>query len=113
MQVARRTRIGKPWPLLELFKDKTSDSNKIVQGYLKPIVQSALRQKSARSHREKDNHERTFLDHLTDNTDGKISYQHSVQSSNVRSPLDPEAIAFQVLNMLLAGRDTVSVIHPE
>ena len=26
MQISRRTRIGKPWPLFELFRDKTAPS---------------------------------------------------------------------------------------
>lgn len=113
MQIARRTRIGKPWPLLEMFKDKTSDSNKIVQNWLRPIVQNALRQKATRSQGRKNEEEKTFLDHLTDSTDGilPLTYMASNFSDIFLSPIDPEAIGYQVLNMLLAGRDTVGTSH--
>ncbi|THH19509.1 hypothetical protein EW146_g1655 [Bondarzewia mesenterica] len=78
VQIARRTRIGKPWPLFELFKDKTAKSNAIVRNWLKPLVESALREK--------------------------------VSATYLLSTDDAEAIRFQILNMLLAGRDTTTLV---
>ncbi|EKM50591.1 uncharacterized protein PHACADRAFT_263957 [Phanerochaete carnosa HHB-10118-sp] len=102
VQVARRTRIGKPWPLFELFHDKTTESMAVVQKRLRPIVREAL-EKDTRG--EYNDEESTFLSHLAKSTD------------------DPQDIASAVLNMLLAGRDTTAsvlsfvvyflALHPE
>ncbi|GJE99948.1 cytochrome P450 [Phanerochaete sordida] len=105
MQISRRTRIGKPWPLFELFRDKTAPSVAIVQDWLRPIVREALERKAAAAAGKDDGAEGTFLSHLTNSTD------------------DPQDIAYSVLNMLLAGRDTTAsvlsfmvyflALHPE
>lgn len=104
MQIANRTRTGKPWPLFELFHDKTAKHRKVIQDWLQPIVREALHSKAAAA-RGEDTGEGTFLSHLTKTTD------------------DPQDIAYSILNMLLAGRDTTAAalsftvyllaLHPE
>ncbi|THH16082.1 hypothetical protein EW146_g4497 [Bondarzewia mesenterica] len=104
VQTSRRSIVGKLWPLLELFNDKTVESNKVVHGYLKGVVGRAFKAKME-SNAEKTSVDRTFLDHLVENTD------------------DAESVRYQVLNMLLAGRDTTAItltfviyflcIHPD
>ncbi|TFY77149.1 hypothetical protein EWM64_g6864 [Hericium alpestre] len=89
VKIARRTRIGRMWPLFEMFGEAYADSNAIVHNWLKPLVEQALKEKDEAARLGRKDEDRTFLSHLADNVD------------------DPESIRFQVLNMLLAGRDTV------
>lgn len=92
VQIARRTRIGKPWPLFELFTDKTAPSVAVIHDWLRPIVHEALAKKSAASAEKESGEDSTFLSHLANSTD------------------DPQDIAYSVLNMLLAGRDTTASV---
>lgn len=59
------------WPVFELFKDKTTESNAIIHGWLKPVVEKALREKAeAKTAGGRKEGEKTFLSHLADSTDG-------------------------------------------
>ncbi|TFY61812.1 hypothetical protein EVG20_g6918 [Dentipellis fragilis] len=90
VQLARRTRIGNNWPLFEMFTDKTKKGNAIIHGWLSPLVDRALEEKAKSGTEGRKDEDHTFLDHLVASLD------------------DAESIRFQVLNMLLAGRDTTS-----
>ncbi|KAA1466958.1 cytochrome P450 [Dentipellis sp. KUC8613] len=90
VQLTRRTRIGNNWPLFEMFSDKTRKGNAIIQAWLRPLVDRALNEKAKGGKDGKKDEDHTFLDHLVTSLD------------------DAESIRFQVLNMLLAGRDTTS-----
>ena len=60
------------WLIFELFKDKTTESNAIIHGWLKPVVEKALREKAeAKSAGGRKEEEKTFLSHLADSTDGR------------------------------------------
>jgi hypothetical protein len=64
--------IGHSWPLFELVKDRTQDANAIVHGWLKPLVDQALREKRDNAQaggRTKD--DETFLSHLVNTTEGQ------------------------------------------
>ncbi|KAI0316902.1 cytochrome P450 [Amylostereum chailletii] len=89
MQVARRMMVGNVWPLFELRHDRTKESNKVVHGWVAPVVELALREKAAKTNSKRSE---TFLGHLVDSTD------------------NAEDIRNQVLNMLLAGRDTTAAL---
>lgn len=69
-QISTRMRIGTFWPVFELFRDKTAKANVIVHGWLKPLVEKAVREKAKG---ERKHEEMTFLSHLVDSTDGKFS----------------------------------------
>lgn len=72
MKISQRTRIGSMWPVFELLKDKTTESNAIIHGWLKPVVEKALREKAeAKSAGGRKEEEKTFLSHLADSTDGQ------------------------------------------
>ncbi|THH11129.1 hypothetical protein EW146_g8151 [Bondarzewia mesenterica] len=93
VKISTRTRIGKMWPIFELFKDKTTESNAVVQDWIKPLVEKALEEKDEDSKLGgRKDEDKTFLSHLADSTN------------------DTELIRFQVLNMLLAGRDTTAAL---
>ncbi|TFY81270.1 hypothetical protein EWM64_g2744 [Hericium alpestre] len=78
------------WPLFEMFGEASADSNAIIQGWLQPVVKRALRDKGEAIRDGRKDEDGTFLSHLCDNVG------------------DPESMGFQVLNMLLAGRDTTA-----
>ena len=83
MKTGTRSIIGKFWPLLELFKDQTTESNKIVHGYLKGLVENALKEKArAGTQGGRKDEEKTFLSHLADSTDGKLHRSLSPHSTN-------------------------------
>ncbi|EPS96209.1 hypothetical protein FOMPIDRAFT_1130934 [Fomitopsis schrenkii] len=82
------------WPLFEMLEDKSAKHVEIIKRFLDPIVKDALRRKDTnastdRRHLE-DEKDKTLLDHLVDYTS------------------DCVVIRDEVLNILLAGRDTTA-----
>ncbi|KAH8106029.1 cytochrom P450 [Cristinia sonorae] len=97
VSAASRARLGHVWPWLEVFADKTKEDMRIVDSFLNPILEGALekwrKEKGADSWSSKDNEIAdgdTFLDHL------------------VRTTTDPKVIHDEILNILIAGRDTTA-----
>ncbi|THH31300.1 hypothetical protein EUX98_g2878 [Antrodiella citrinella] len=96
--IAARGRLGYIWPFLEIFSDKTADDMKVVDSLLNPILEKALEharnEKSAglrKDNEVEDVHEDdTFLDHL------------------VRCTTDKQVLHDEILNLLIAGRDTTA-----
>ncbi|KAJ4478450.1 cytochrome P450 [Lentinula aciculospora] len=91
IKISTRMRVGNIWPMFELFQDKTEKSNAVVHDFLRPLVDQALEKKHMEDNKVGDENE-TFLDHLAQSTD------------------DHDTVRFQLLNMLLAGRDTTSTL---
>ncbi|RXW17143.1 hypothetical protein EST38_g8710 [Candolleomyces aberdarensis] len=93
--ITRRARIGRMWPILELFEDKNEEHTKVIHDWLDPLVKRAI---GGHLDKEKDRTdsaslaERTFMEHLA-------------ASAN-----DPVIIRDQLLNMLLASRDTAACV---
>ena len=79
LHIAHRLRIGRPWPLFELFGERTAGSVAIVQNWLRPIVHEALVDKAAAARGDVDE-EHTFLSHLASSTDGtpRVNREESV-----------------------------------
>jgi cytochrome P450 len=92
--IATRGRLGYFWPLFEFFGDKTAPHIKTIHRWLDPIVEKVLDDKTkmeqagVRSPVE----DKTFLQHLAD------------------SSQDHVLIRDQLLNMLLASRDTTACL---
>ncbi|KDN37559.1 hypothetical protein RSAG8_10076, partial [Rhizoctonia solani AG-8 WAC10335] len=84
--------LGAFWPWFELFKDKTEGSMKVINAFTNPILQAKLKEKreGSLSLREKGagNEGETLLDHLVGFSD------------------DERVIKDELLNILIAGRDT-------
>ncbi|KAG7440044.1 cytochrome P450 [Guyanagaster necrorhizus] len=79
------------WPLYEMFEDKTAAPMSIVNQFIQPIVDEAVKQRNEEKHgvREADDAQRdTLLGHL------------------VRETNDPNVLKDEILNILIAGRDT-------
>ncbi|KAH9918439.1 cytochrome P450 [Fomitopsis serialis] len=90
------------WPLFEAFENKSTKHMQVVDQFLEPIVQDALRKRDMKSSEGEESanvdDEETFLDHLVRYTSVLIS---------VLFP-DPVVLHDEVLNILLAGRDTTA-----
>ncbi|KAI0723090.1 cytochrome P450 monooxygenase pc-2 [Earliella scabrosa] len=99
--IAMRLRKGWSWRFEELHKDTSAEHMKIVDAYIQPILEEALRKNRAASGKEKrgggaegaeaeiDENE-TLLDHLVKFTD------------------DPVVLHDETLNIMIAGRDTTA-----
>lgn len=92
--IAERARLGWVWPLAEIFHTKTDKPMKIINSYLDPIMRDALERHRLEPKSEKNIEDvgegDTLLDHLVKQTD------------------DTKILKDEILNILIAGRDTVS-----
>ncbi|KAJ6513501.1 cytochrome P450 monooxygenase pc-1 [Mycena vulgaris] len=91
VQISKREVLGRIWPLFELFGDKTAGPMKAIGEYLDPVIANAMEKKRLAGPKEKsegDVEEPSLLDDLLNTTS------------------DPQILKDEMLNMLLAGRDT-------
>ncbi|KAF7291171.1 hypothetical protein MIND_01260400 [Mycena indigotica] len=86
--LAFRERTGWIWPLYEIFEDATAKPMAIVAGYLDPIIQRAVDRGRNENEPNMEDDEMTLLDDL------------------VKSTSDAKILKDEILNILLAGRDT-------
>ncbi|KAG2105762.1 cytochrome P450 [Suillus discolor] len=105
--ISRRVIIGAAWPMTEILADSTAQHMKVVDKFLDPILEAALRRHStaAKSDADETAEDQTFLDHL------------------VKLTSDFKIVKDETLNILLAGRDTTAstltsaiyllAMHPE
>jgi len=89
--LAPRFRRGPLWPLFEWFKEATKDHNEAIDAWLEPLITKALEDKKLRDGKKLSQEEGSLTDHLVEST------------SDVRLIRD------ELLNILLAARDTVNV----
>ncbi|KAG2155274.1 cytochrome P450 monooxygenase CYP63 [Suillus bovinus] len=92
--ITMRGRTGFIWPIFELFDDKTAPHVDIIKRWLDPLVKQTLDRK-ALAHKtgiQNTMEEKTFLEHLADSTE------------------DAGMIRDQLLNVLLAARDTTACL---
>ncbi|KAH6905318.1 cytochrome P450 monooxygenase pc-1 [Coprinopsis sp. MPI-PUGE-AT-0042] len=81
--------VGEEWPLYEPFKDRVLPNRRILNSIVEPIVEEALR-KHAEGKSMQEGEEDTLLRHLVSQTQDKT------------------LITDELLNLLLAGRDTTA-----
>ncbi|KAJ6478042.1 cytochrome P450 monooxygenase pc-1 [Mycena vitilis] len=88
--ISKREVLGRIWPLFEIFGDKTAAPMRIISEYLDPVIHAAMEKKRLAEPQEKDDdsEELSLLDDLLNTTS------------------DPRVLKDEMLNMLLAGRDT-------
>ncbi|KAF7791588.1 hypothetical protein EIP86_002605 [Pleurotus ostreatoroseus] len=94
----QRARRGYFWPVHELFKDEMVPHADVISRFLEPIVDRALANRNSmkRAGIKTNTEQNTFLEYLADNTEV--------------FNLDPKVIQDQLLNILLAGRDTTACL---
>jgi len=96
--IHERVTLGRIWPFFELHRNKTDEYMRVVDDFLQPILEEALRKKAQRAKEGKNEREKdrdgiesdTLLDHLVEFTS------------------DPVVLHDEVLNILIAGRDTTA-----
>jgi len=93
--ISKRARLGAIWPMFEIFQDKTAEPMKVVNAYLNPILTDAIEKyqsmpPSPEMQKDEVKDDETLLDHL-------------VKLTNDRTILKDE-----ILNILIAGRDTTA-----
>lgn len=110
-QIAMRARQKMPWQLLELFGDPTKKEMKWIYEFLDPIIEAEMeKSKGTEAGGKGDDHE-TLLSMLVAETDG----EHAPETGCMRlrrsatTPSDRQIIRDELLNILVAGRDTVSL----
>ena len=113
MRGAKRSRYGSLWPLFEFWKDKTEDDMKIMKAFVDPILQDAIAKRrlnvnSGRTSVKKGVEDGdTLLDHLLNYTEGITFDSGSQFSLLICFHSDTEFLRFEILNIMIAGRDTV------
>lgn len=90
------------WPLGEIFEDKMKEPMKVVKPFVEAIIRNAINKRD----KADSNEDETLLSHLLGVTEGEEWQLYTVIFSDISK--DMKTIVDQTLNILLAGRDTVS-----
>jgi hypothetical protein len=113
VQTAFRARFGMMWPLKELWSDKVLQDRRRVDEFVHPILEERKKQHLAMAASEKareDGEGETFLDHLIKYTEG-MGYNFGASLQSISETLlilsDEQLIKDELVNILVAGRDTV------
>ncbi|KZS95633.1 cytochrome P450 monooxygenase pc-3 [Sistotremastrum niveocremeum HHB9708] len=101
LTIATRGRIGPIWPLGEIFKDKTAEDMKVITAFIKPIVRQAIAQKQENAKLGRD---------LGGNGKEEVAEGETMLSHLVKSTEDEKILVDEILNMLIAGRDTTAAL---
>jgi len=117
--IALRSRLGVNWPIAEFWKDKVLEQMKVINRFIEPIMRAAVARKQAQrwdakeeasleKEREVKDGE-SLLDHLINYTEGAHHRRYFERSYPDLHPahLDETVLRDEILNILLAGRDTV------
>lgn len=110
------------WPWFELFGSKTKGPMRVVDAFLDPILKAAVEKArvektlgtaTSNDSKEEIGEDDTLLDHLVKYTDGGyIVVRRPMNNSQLTLVLDPKVLHDEVLNIMIAGRDTVSGFSP-
>lgn len=93
-----RTALGQDWPLAELFGDKVTPLRRVIDEFTTPLMDEAIANwrniQSSKEDADVDEKEEdaNLLAHL------------------VRHTQDPKVLKDELVNLLVAGRDTVSAL---
>ncbi|PCH42843.1 cytochrome P450 monooxygenase pc-2 [Wolfiporia cocos MD-104 SS10] len=97
--IANRDTIGRIWPLFEIFKNKTDPYMRVVDEYLDPILKEAVVKKEERVRRGKA---------MTKQENEALEDDETLLDHLVKYTSDPVVLHDEVLNILIAGRDTTA-----
>jgi len=100
------------WPFFEILQDKSKEPMKVVGGHIEKFVREALKKRQSTEKTEEKTEEgieETLLDQLVSMTDGAfVIYLNRNMADYSSLMLDPKLIKDEVLNILIAGRDTTA-----
>lgn len=113
--VSNRSRLIWLWPWAELFGSRTSKQMEVVDAYLDPILEKAVEKAkvykkmgdAAGKEAGESNEEGTLLDQLARYTTGMMLSSNRERCS---FSLDPVILHDEILNIMIAGRDTVCLL---
>ncbi|PCH37762.1 cytochrome P450 monooxygenase pc-3 [Wolfiporia cocos MD-104 SS10] len=97
--IVERSLMGPFWPLFELFRDKSAPYMKVVDEYLDPILKEAVAKKEARLRDGR---------HLGEKEAEGLDDDETLLDNLVKYTSDPVVLHDEVLNILIAGRDTTA-----
>lgn len=92
---------------MEFWKNKVTPQRQIVDEFVTPMMKDAFKRKAA-GQLEKDSAAGDLLSSLVVGTDGML-LDVSIPTKTYRFRVDEKAIQDELINILVAGRDTVSV----
>lgn len=118
-QLMARFGLGMLWPFFELFTDKTGPSMKVINAFTNPILQAKLKEKregrlNLKEKGEGSEEGETLLDHLVRFSDGTLNFNDQILkfgTEAVHASVDEIVIKDELLNILIAGRDTVGSVE--
>lgn len=112
---ARRGKYQDAWGLTEFWGDRVLTHKAGVDKFINPILEDALRKKAEKAaagsvDTKEVSEEDTLLSSLLKVTDGQYPYQRlrSFPSDDLRGSSDRNIIHDEIVNILLAGRDTTA-----
>jgi hypothetical protein len=114
--ISRRSRLGHIWKLGEIRRDKSKKFVVDIDRLLRPITEAALARGRDMAKLSADSklpgeieNDMTFLDHMVTQTQGTVDNDSNNPKAifDLSSCTDPEIIRDSLMNMLIAGRDTV------
>jgi len=111
---AARSRFGYFWRLIEFWEDGVEKEIQTVFDYVDPIVERALETKRMKelSKAQGEDEDETLLEHLVKLTDGKrplLPDPMLPRQPPFHTLQDPILLRDETLNIMVAGRDTVSL----
>lgn len=108
MQTARRLRYGRLWPLFEFWRNRVQEHVNIIESFLEPVIESAVRREKHDARSAECQDEETLLEYLTRLTDGEWAVAISPLQQHLTHPADQRLIKDQTMNLLIGARDTVT-----
>jgi cytochrome P450 len=106
--IADRARLGPFWTFREFWKDEAKARRKVLDKILHPYVEAAFQKLRAGELDDESKEESTtLLENLVKITNGALSSMYHLHSAYVPE-IDATSVHDELINILLAGRDTVS-----
>lgn len=106
--IAGRERMGWTWPLTEIWGDKTNEHMHVVDAFIAPIIKDAVEKKRS-TDEEKGI---TVVSTLDTEKKDEVSDDETLLDHLVKFTSDPTVLKDEVLNIMIAGRDTVRAPFP-
>jgi hypothetical protein len=108
-----RLNVGELWPLQEFFKDKTEPYMELINAFLSPLIEDGLAKHAAQTKAGVvDNEGKTLLDSLLQETSGSAAPKNTSCAASLSNNVDMNILRDEILNILVAGRDSVSPHRP-
>ncbi|KDQ23685.1 hypothetical protein PLEOSDRAFT_1047931 [Pleurotus ostreatus PC15] len=99
--ISSREQLGWVWPLTEIWGDKTKEHMKVVDAFIAPIVKDAVKKKSLAD-------EEKGIIGVANQQNDEVADDETLLDHLVKFTSDPVVLRDEVLNIMIAGRDTTA-----